>query len=88
MKLEKKILSCWKKEYMYEDIPNYPIYPIEDMQVILTTDDRVLKQYKNIKRKGIVSKISDKYELDLLNKISEEYKVRINSSLYYVMWSN
>lgn len=88
MKLEKKILSCWKKEFIYEDVPNYPIYPIEDMQVILTTDDRVLKQYKNIPRKGEVGKVTDRYEINILDKISKEYNVRISPNLYYVMWSN
>jgi len=88
IKLEKKILSSWKKEYIHERAPEYPIYPVEDMQVILTTDNRALKQYKHIPRKGIVREISDTYELEVLNKVSKEYGVRLNPNLYYVMWSN
>lgn len=88
MILEKKILSYWKRELVYEATPNLPIYPIDDMQVILTTDEKVLRQYKHIPRKGVLKEISDNYELEILNKVSKEYNLKLNPNLYYVMWSN
>ena len=88
MKLEEKILLSWQKEYLYEKTPSYPIYPVDDMQIILTTDDKVLRQYRHIPRKGKIKNASDSYELDMLDKVSKEYNIRLNANLYYVMWSN
>lgn len=87
MKLEEKIRSIWNKEYITEKV-DYTIYPVEDMQVILTTDEGVLKQYKHIKRKGNVKNVEDMYELRILQKVSKDYKVELHPNLYYVMWSN
>lgn len=88
MTLEKRILSSWRKEYIYEERAEYPMYKVDDMLVILTTDKSALEQYKHVPRKGIIKNIADKYEIEILDKVSKEYNVKIFPSLYYVMWSN
>lgn len=88
MKLEEKILKKWKKEFLFEKSPDYTIYPVEDMQVIITTDEKVLRQYKHIPRKGTIKDAEDEYELSILHKVSDTYDIELHPNLYYVMWSN
>lgn len=87
-----RINTIWDKvrdrvDYVYEEKGDYSIYPIDDMNVIVTTDEDVLKDYKNKKRKGLVKNIDDDYEIEILDKVSEEYNIKLHPRLYYVMWS-
>lgn len=85
------IKEIWeRRESRYNIIEakeDYNIYPVDDMNVILTTEEQVLKDYKNVNRKGLVKDVDDDYEIEILDKASEEYNIKLHPSLYYVMWS-
>jgi Pyruvate/2-oxoacid:ferredoxin oxidoreductase gamma subunit len=87
-----RINTIWGKkrereDYIFEKKGDYSIYPIDDMNVILTTDEDVLEGYKKKRRKGLIKNIDDDYELEILDKVSEEYNIKLHPRLYYVMWS-
>jgi hypothetical protein len=87
-----RINTIWGKkrereDYIFEKKGDYSIYPIDDMNVILTTDEDVLESYKKKRRKGLIKNIDDDYELEILDKVSEEYNIKLHPRLYYVMWS-
>jgi|GEM_PF-3448055 alpha-galactosidase/6-phospho-beta-glucosidase family protein len=75
------------KNIILEKKSDYNIYPIDDMNVILTTEEDVLNDYRSVKRKGLIKNIEDDYEIEILDKASEEYNIKLHPSLYYVMWS-
>jgi hypothetical protein len=87
-----RINTIWERkrereDYIFEKKGDYSIYPIDDMNVILTTDENVLRDYKKKSRKGLIKNIDDDYELEILDKVSEEYDIKLHPRLYYVMWS-
>lgn len=88
MTLEEKIKRVWNKDIYITEKSDYRIYPVKNMNVILTTDEKVLRQYKHIERKGSVENINDDYELGILQKVNKEYNIELHPNLYYVMWSN
>ncbi len=88
MSIYRKILRNWKTEYLNESAPGYPIYHVDDMNIILSVSNDVLKKYKEVKRRGTVGEMDDSYEMNILDKAIEKYKIQIHPNLYYVMWSN
>lgn len=81
------IKNLWEQEQEEKEDSKYTIYPVEDMSVVVTTDKAVLKDYKNVDRKGMIKNAEDEFELEILDKLSDEYNIKLHPDLYYVMWS-
>jgi hypothetical protein len=85
--LIKQIKENWNKEYIIEKKEDYSVYEIDDMNVIITTKKEVLKDYKEVKRKGLIKYVEDNYEIKILDKLKDVNKIKLHPDLYYVMWS-
>jgi len=87
--LKKQIIEYWEKEntkLIIEEKSKYTIFNVDDVNVILTTNKNVLKDYKNVERKGIVKNITDEYEKEILLKTEEENDIKLNPNLYYTIF--
>ena len=67
---------------------DYKRYLKGKYEVILTTDKKVLKDYKNESIKGQIKDLNkDKY-IDVINDVVDEYDLRINQYMYYVIFGD
>jgi len=87
MTLKKRIRKKWNSETLYENKNEYTIYSLDGMNVILSADEKLLRDYKKKYRKGQIKDIEDEYEIALLSKMKDALKISISPYLYYVMWS-
>lgn len=92
--LENRIKNNWLKEEDEEGSDcsdklgiDYNIYPIDDMNVVVSTDKDMFKKCKDVRRKGMIKNLEDEYEIEILDKLSDEYNIKLHPDLYYMMWS-
>jgi len=82
-----------RKKFLLREEKKYKKYELkrkgQSLKVIITTEDKVLEDYKHINTKGRIMNATKEYDQEILSKIIEKYSLDIhpNTNTYYVIYS-
>ena len=87
--LYSKVKKNWKKEVervIIESKKDYRVFKTEDENVIITTEEKVLRDFADEPRKGKIGTISDEHTREVIMKTKEDNDINLNPNLYYVIY--
>lgn len=83
-----------RKEFIFEEKKKeYKTYELKkkgkSLNVIITTDKKVLKDFKHINSKGKINDVTGEYEQEILGKVISKYDLEIDPKIntFYAIYS-
>lgn len=71
------------KKFLVEEKKVYPTYKKNNIEVILTKDKSILKDYP--KAKLVLEAMDISYDIQIISEIVKAYSLKIDKSFYYVI---
>jgi len=63
----------------------YQVYKVDDNTIMLSMDEKILREYPAAERKGQLKKMTDAFEREILSKLLKEHNIQLDPNMFYVI---
>ena len=68
-----------------ENKKDYKTYRVGDSSIIISTEEKLLRDYPMAERKGKLRSMDDAFEREILSRLIDDYEVQVHPDMYYVI---
>jgi len=83
--IKKKTARDLMKESINENKGEYRAYKIEDNVIMFSPKEKILKDFPEAERSGIIKNVNNEFEMEMILKAKDLYDIKLSPNLFFVI---